>query len=292
MKPDWLQVWGTMRTSTFQTMAITIVLLLISQCSPRNNWTESYQIHVPRLERPPRIDGDLTDWKDVAFNDGVWDIYRLQRTPWYDPAINRLTDHGNEPSPAEDLSARYYLAWDEEYLYLGAEVHDNVNDVTDPNHEPKRWYFKDAVCWFIEAPRDDRSESFGEGDNAFCFVIDTSKPPWGAWWRHGTARETYVETPLPVGDVSYVIRMNPWGKSSGDFILEARVRMSATFGVSDSEWRTPKTGDEYGLEIVHTDPDGGDYGGHFLIYGKGDDDLTWGTMKLVEPVKPLERKPR
>jgi hypothetical protein len=67
--------------------------------------------------------------------------------------------------------------------------------------------------------------------------------------------------------------------------------MASTFGVSDGEWRAPKIGDEYGLEIVHTDPDGGDYGGHFLIYGKGDDDSTWGTMKLVGPVKPLERKP-
>jgi len=72
----------------------------------------------------------------------------------------RLTDHGiapsvsagnglKEPPPEEDLQARYYTAWDDKYLYLGAEVKDNVNDVTDPQHEPKRWYYKDAICWFI-----------------------------------------------------------------------------------------------------------------------------------------------
>jgi len=267
------------------------VLVLLSQCNSPNKWAECYPIHVPKLEHPPRIDGDLTDWKNVAFSDGVWDIQRLQHTAWYDPSMNRLTDHGNEPPPEDDLSARYYLAWDDEFLYLGAEVRDNVNDVADPNHEPKRWYFKDAVCWFFEAPRDGKPESFGEGDHAFCFVIDTSKPAWGAWWRHGDAKQAYIESPLPPEAVTYAIRMNPWGGSRGDFILEARVRLAATFGAASAEWKGPRVGDEYGLEIVHTDPDGGGYGGHFLIYGKGDDDATWGIMKLVGPVRPLPRKP-
>ena len=89
-------------------------------------------ILVPLLETPPRIDGDLSEWKDRAFHDGLWDIYRVQQAPWYDQKRNRLTDHGNEPRPEDDLSARYYLAWDSRYLYFGAEVHDNVNDVDDP----------------------------------------------------------------------------------------------------------------------------------------------------------------
>ena len=271
-------------------LAVTI-LLLFSQCSSPNRWAEFSLIDVPRLERPPRIDGDLSDWKQLAFSDGVWDIRRLQHSPWYDPSMNRLTDHGNEPFPEDDLSARYYLAWDDEFLYLGAEVRDNVNDVADPKHEPKRWYFKDAVCWFIEAPRDSKSESFGEGDHAFCFVIDTSKPAWGAWWRHGDAKRSYIESPLPPEAVTYAIRMNPWRGSGGDFILEARVRLAATFGAASAEWKGPSVGDEFGLEIVHTDPDGGGYGGHFLIYGKGDDDSTWGTMKLVGPATPLSRNP-
>src|SRR5213592_3154764 len=185
-----------------------------------------YPIRVPRLERPPVIDGDLSEWKYVAFTDGLWDILRLRQAQWYDPSINRLTDHGiaptvsagnglKEPPPEEDLQARYYTAWDEKYLYLGAEVKDNVNDVTDPQHEPKRWYYKDAICWFIEAPREDTAKKFGVGDNAFCFVIDARKPPYGAWWRHGALGRTYIEEPLPA---DYAIRMNPWGGSKGDFI--------------------------------------------------------------------------
>jgi hypothetical protein len=161
-----------------QRKIVAVIFFLLSfQCHAQWDWKDCYPILVPRLESAPHIDGDLSDWNNRAFSDGVWDICRLRYAPWYDPAINRLTDHGNESSPADDLRARYYMAWDDEYLYLGAEVHNNVNDVSDPQHEPKRWYFKDAVCWFIEAPRHGTSKKFGQGDNAFCFVIDTAKPP-------------------------------------------------------------------------------------------------------------------
>jgi hypothetical protein len=246
---------------------------------------------IPRLEKAPVIDGDLSEWKYVAFTDGVWDMLRLRQAPWYDPGINRLTDHGNEPAIEDDLQARYYMAWDDKYIYLGAEVKDNVNDVTDPQPEPKRWYFKDAICWFIEAPREDVAKKFAEGDNAFCFVIDARKPAEGAWWRHGAPGKTYIEEPLPRNAVDYAIRMNPWGRSKGDFILEARVEMAPTFGVSSPRWHAPRAGDVYSLEIVHTDPDGGDYGGHMLIYGRGDDDSTWGSMVLTGPIQPIVRKP-
>ena len=243
-------------------------------------WTEEGTIVVPRLSQPAVIDGDLSEWKDVAFTDGAWDIDRLSHTSWYDPERNRLTIHENESPLEDDLRGTYYVAWGQEYLYLGAEVRDNVNDVDDPEHEDKRWYYKDCVCWFIEAPRDENSESFGQGDNAFCFVIDTSRPSYGVWWRHGAPGLKYVEEPLPADAVDYQIRMDPWGRSDADFILEARVQMAATFGQSDPDWTPPQIGDVYSLEIVHTDPDGGGYGGHFLIYGTGDDDATWGKMVL------------
>ena len=244
-----------------------------------------YPIRVPRLERTPVIDGDLSDWKHHAFSDGLWDIARLAHSPWYDPKINRLTDHGNERASEDDLAARYYIAWDSEHLYLGAEVKDNRNDVSDPAHEPKRWYYKDAICYFIEAPRMPHAKKFGVADNAFCFVIDASKPNYGSWWRHGAPGKTYIEEPIPKSAVQYSIRP----RQQGDFTLEARIAMAPTLGVSSPDWQPPRIGDIYGLEIVHTDPDGGDYGGHFLIYGRGDDDSTWGRMELVGPIAPIER---
>ncbi len=267
-------------------------------------------LRIPKLLAAPKIDGDLSDWKEAAFHDGVWDIHRLLGASWFDPARNRLTDHGGEPAPGEDLAARYYLAWDDRYLYFGAEVVDNESDVSDPAPapEPKRWYYKDSVSLFIEAPRDEIPESFGRGDNAFCFVADPAKPPDGAWWRHGDATRTYIEEPLPKEAVDYVVRPVPRGASRGDFVLEARVDMAATLGKSDPDWRPPRPrrpeilpgcpqpgilfpdeGDRIGLMIVHCDPDGGGYGGHLLIYGRGDDDATWSTAELTAAKPPLVR---
>lgn len=270
----------------FKAFALTLTgVLLVSAGQDGDPY--NYPLDVPRLESAPVIDGDLSEWRDHAFSDGVWDMARIAKTPWYDPARNRLTLHGEEPSADEDLSARYYIAWDDEYLYLGAAVRDNVNDVVDPAHEPKRWYYKDAICWFIEAPRSNVAKNFGEGDNAFCFVIDEQRPSYAAWWRHGARGKTYIEEPIPADAVDYVVKMTG---HEGDFTLEARVAMKPTLGANSPQWRAPKVGDVYGLAIVHTDPDGGDYGGHFIIYGTGDDDSTWGLMKLASPVEPIERK--
>jgi cellulose/xylan binding protein with CBM9 domain len=279
-------------TYTSHTMLLLVLLAVAFSLFAQKPDPYNYPISVPRLERPAVIDGDLSDWKRNAFNDGLWDIARLAQSPWYDPKINRLTDHGNEPAAEEDLAARYYIAWDSQYLYFGAEVTDNSNDVSDPAHEPKRWYFKDAICWFIEAPRTSQAKKFGVGDNAFCFVIDTSKPNYGAWWRHGAPGKTYIEEPIPKSALQYAIRMQPNPKRKGDFTLEARIAIAPTLGVSSPDWRPPRIGDIYGLEIVHTDPDGGDYGGHFLIYGRGDDDSTWGRMELAGPARSIERSSR
>ena len=251
----------------------------------------TFEISLPYLEKEPVINGDLSDWKDNAYSDGAWDIWRVSYSDWYQPERNRLTDHGNEPRPEEDLQSRYYMAWDSLYLYLGAEVHDNVNDVLDSEHQPKRWYFKDCISWFVEAPHDNLAESFKQGDNAFCFIADAKKPGYGAWWRHGTANESYVEEALPKQAVNYTLRMDPWKKNSADFILEARVNMAMILAKSDSNWRPPRIGDEYSVEIVHTDPDGGGYGGHLILYGRGDNDGTWTKMILSGPKKPIERKP-
>jgi len=277
---------------------IALALPLLSVCcqgakrESSERWDpEHYNVRVPRLKVPPQIDGDLSDWRSVAFSDGLWDIARLRQAPWFDPAIIRLTDHGCEPSPEEDLQARYYLAWDETYFYFGAEVHDNVNDTKDPQHEPMRWYFKDAVCFFIEAPADGIAEHFGAGDSAFCFVIDSNMPSYGAWWRHGSNTKTFVEEVIPQSAVNYALRMDPWKRGRGDFILEARVNMASTLGRCDPHWHAPRPGDVYRLQIVHTDPDGGEYGAHFLLYGQGDDDSTWARMILTDPIEPLGRKP-
>ncbi|MCB0842536.1 MAG: hypothetical protein KDE26_04625 [Bacteroidetes bacterium] len=270
---------------------INILFSILLPCSISYSQAQSVDyIEIPYLDKDITIDGDLTEWKEYAFHDGVWDIHRLKYTPWYQPSRNRLTDHGNEPTSDKDLSARYYMAWDSVYLYLGAEVIDNVNDIIPHKPEPYRWYYKDCVAWFIEAPGDTANETFGQGDNAFCFVVDPKKPFNGAWWRHGAPDTTYLEEPVPSSAVDYEIKMGRKKKDKASFVLEAKVNMAMTLGRSDPAWKAPSIGDIYRLMIVHCDPDGGDYGGHLLIYGKGDDDETWTEVKLGGSITPVLRK--
>ncbi|GAB4422840.1 MAG: hypothetical protein OHK0039_39160 [Bacteroidia bacterium] len=239
---------------------------------------------IPYLDHAPQIDGDLSDWKAAAFHDGLWDIYRVQHSPWYDPARNRLTVHDSSDLPDSDLLARYYLAWDTCALYLGAEVLDNINDVTDPHHAPRRWYYKDAIAWFVEIPRDTVAETFGEGDHGFAFVADSSYPAYGAWWRHGTADSSYLEAALPAA--TYRLRWVPQPGYPAAYTLEARIDLCDLLGDH------PRVGDPWGLMIVHCDPDGGAYGGHLLLYGQDDRDSTWHTVRLTGPQRPLVRRDR
>lgn len=266
------------------------VIVYLFLASPIILFADEPVIHIPMLPTAPVIDGDLSEWKDLAFSDGVWDIDRLRHTSWFEPWRNRLTDHGNEPHPHNDLRARYYTAWDSNYLYFGVEAVDNVNDVVDPSPEDKRWYFKDSICWFMEAPRDEAPEFFGQGDNALCFVIDTDRPQYAAWWRHGAPGKNYIEEPIPTQAVEYEIQMTPQNSSAGDFTLEARVAMNPTLGESDPNWQPPEIGHVYSLEIVHCDPDGGSYGGHFILYGTGDNDNTWRKAILVGPNSTTQRE--
>ena len=73
-------------------------------------------LYIPQLVQEPIIDGDLSEWKDYAHNDGVWDMRRIAQTSFYvldRGARNRLTVHGDEGSIENDKSARYYKAREE-----------------------------------------------------------------------------------------------------------------------------------------------------------------------------------
>ena len=126
--------WLATHGGWFSALMVASIALLFAQCSSPKGWKDSSAMEVPKLEHAPVIDGDLSEWKDLAFSDGSWDIDRLRHAPWFDSTVNRLTNHGERERPEDDLTARYYIAWDDRYLYLGAEVHDNVNDIVDPRH--------------------------------------------------------------------------------------------------------------------------------------------------------------
>ncbi len=282
--------------STAQRIFLLFMLPLLAACQapePKGAAEKNAPfLSIPYISTPVQLDGKLEEWKEKAYCDGWWDLDRLRHADWYDPGRNRLTNHGEENTAADDLRSRYYIAWSDSFLYLGAEVHDNVNDVTESRHAPRRWYYKDAIAFFVEAPLDSVNESFGEGDHGFAFVIDSLRPDYAAWWRHGTADSSFIEEPLPPQAGSYAIHFDPWGQSPADYVLEAKIAMYQTFATSDPAWRAPREGDRYRLMIVHCDPDGGEYGGHLLIYGKGDADESWQELRLSGEIDGIERRER
>tara|TARA_B110000046_G_scaffold89098_2_gene97239 strand:- start:2276 stop:3163 length:888 start_codon:yes stop_codon:yes gene_type:complete len=236
-------------------------------------------LQIPFLVNKPIIDGNLDEWKENAHSDGRWDLDRVKKASWYSSKRNKLIVDIGEDTSIVDLASSYYLAWDHDYLYFGAEVIDNSNDVSESNHDSKRWYYKDAVAWFIEAPHDTIPEKFMDGNHAFAFIADTAMPDYGAWWRHGTATRPYMEQAIPSDAVEFEVLMK---KGTSNYTIEVRIDCAKTLG-SNPEFQGLKKGDSYSMMIVHCDPDGGEYGGHLLIYGAGDLDSSWSEIVLVDP---------
>lgn len=257
-----------------------LILLIAALVGCRSGAQESGLVF-PKLDIEPVIDGDLSEWKDEAFDSGVWDLERIAVSPYVTKRNRLVVDEGEDTNDV-DLKSNYYLAWKGDWLYFGAEVVDNVNDVVESKHEPKRWYYKDAIALFLEVPKDSLAEKFEKGDHGFAFVIDTSYPDYGAWWRHGGENQSYIEEPLPNSMTSYKVRMAPTPDGVASYVLEARINVREAVGAPIQPWGRYQGGERYGFMIVHCDPDGGEYGGHLLIYGKGDLDSSWEEMTFSE----------
>lgn len=232
-------------------------------------------LRIPKLTSAPKVDGNLSDWENQAHSDGWWTLERVTTQPWFNSKTNRLKSELTENSAINDLSGRYFMAWSDSALHFGAVVIDNQIDVNDPAHEPKRWYYKDAVAWFVEWPADTISERFEKGNHGFCFIADTTMPDYGAWWRHGEGNKSYVEEPLPKGDCEFAAALEIQSDGAFKYTIEATISAGLLGPIK------PTYGALIRLAVVNCDPDGGAHGGHLIIYGQGDDDSTW-TMVILD----------
>jgi len=93
---------------------ISLAILLVYQGA----FSQGGLKELPYLYDAPIIDGNLDEWKESAFSDGAWNIDRVKRSSWYNPKRNRLTVEENEDPEGIDLEATYYMAWDQNYIYL------------------------------------------------------------------------------------------------------------------------------------------------------------------------------
>ena len=116
----------------FLALAAAIWPLALNDAAAHLSSAESFDVPKLPAGTTVTIDGDLSDWKDQAqdFN-GIWTIQRVAQQPWY-TTCNMWNDTGLEPAgtalTSEDLAVQYYMAWDDDFLYFGAEVLDNVYD--------------------------------------------------------------------------------------------------------------------------------------------------------------------
>ena len=154
-----------------------------------------------------------------------------------------------------------------------------------------RWYFKDAICFFIEAPADRVAEQFGAGDNAFCFVIDSYMPSYGAWWRHGTATKTFVEEAIPAVGRQLCDPDGPLEARSGRLHPGSTCRHGADAWADATQLARAEAGRRLQAgDRSHRPRRRVTTEAHFLLYGQGDDDSTWARMILTDPIEPIERK--
>ncbi len=141
---------------------------------------------VPRLSAPPTIDGNLEEWESLpAMRLGTDPVQAKYFPLWGGPL---------------DLSAKAWLAWDENNLYFAAEVTDNV---LQQDHVPDRMWQNDSVQIAldplldkVEGSPDDREFGWallGEAMVPFCwrgtvqdlrldFIAQVAKKPDGRGW--------------------------------------------------------------------------------------------------------------
>ncbi|HEU20420.1 MAG TPA: hypothetical protein ENO00_13770, partial [Deltaproteobacteria bacterium] len=156
-----------------------------------------------------------------------------------------FNDNGPQPFDDIDLSANWYSAWDETYLYVYVEVSD---DIVNQNHTT--WWQND--CFDAKIDPDIFVDNTGE---VFCFTmtcmdsIDVDESLWGGVRNLvETAGGGWTETERPTRE-DYARKLTDEG-----YVLECRLMW---------EWVTtaskgpiyPEVGDVYGFAIMIHDND-------------------------------------
>ena len=252
------------------------LILIVSILAPSTGMAKDRpygSVDAYKAIKPIVIDGVLDDWAEVKWievSEGASFVSGNE--------FNSLSDDGaSEPAGTAltdaDLSSKISLRWDEEYLYIAANVIDNVRDLNPTAHESV-WYLRDAVTLFLDVPKDGDGAPWISGDHSFSFTADNEITNW---WRHGDVTG-HRELPMPNSVKSVVVQ-----GSEGNYLLEAAIPMEI-LNEFTPDWVGPFEGKEIGFLLLLTDMDGTNAPivAQLMYGGDGDHDGTWSTLRLVD----------
>jgi hypothetical protein len=264
-------------------VAIGVGLSMLLATSASAHLSSAVTVEAPMLSFKPTIDGDLSDWEDFAWTDGVWDLQRLQQQPYF-TACSGIFDSGVEPEgtpmTAADLSGEYFHAWDMDGIYLGVKTTDNVHDTVTSIDDANDWWLKDSCAWYFDVPHDGDGVPYIQGDHVIDFVADDTYPSNGKKWDHGDADGHQRGADLP-DTVQYAVAID--AVSGTSYVIEAFVPFAETLIAVNPEFQPAVGLTIGGGMIVHTDADLGeeDFGGQFCLNSTGDDDGEWGDWTFA-----------
>ena len=221
---------------------------------PEGEIVHAAGIHGP----PPGVDGDLSEWTNLA--------YAIDQ-----PAFGRENWQG-----ADDLSARWNIAWDEQYLYIALKVKDDVF-VRSEQATGQNLFRSDSLEILLDIdPGSRQKEILTERD--FQLGIspgNLAQPPATA--------EAYLWLPdddaHPVGGVNLAAKLTP-----GGYEMEIAVPWQI-FNVA------PFAGEGFAFTLTSNDDDTpGSAEQESQVSSVKDrkliDPLTWGILVLDQPTGP------
>ena len=278
------------------TLGVVVALSLVAMFAG-GAWAHSgAEGDVPKLLFKPTIDGDISEWEEFAFTDGVWDIDRITGQPWFSTAtglldaVNDQTNESNEPDGSalgpDDLTTQYWLAWDDEGMWGGVRAQDNVHDVGASNLLPSRWPWRDACSWFVDVMHEGFAEPNVIGHHIWSFVAEYPQREGTHWWRHGEADVENLEVAAPP-NVASMARVGG-GNFDADYEIEMFMPWDNMIALSPNF--NPSEGWVIGIVVVSTDPDGTtpdggdiqDWGGQYVLWGSGAEN---GDFTLSAPIE-------
>ncbi|MSR81743.1 MAG: hypothetical protein EXS58_02300 [Candidatus Latescibacteria bacterium] len=226
-------------------------------------------VEAAHVQAPPKVDGDLEEWSGARW---------ITLAPGDSLVGGKLGDDGPAEGPGvagtgADLSGRLALQWDEQWLYLAAQIRDNVHDVE--GGDQGRWFCRDGVALFLDVPHDGDGPTWFVGDHAFVFTADAALPPEARWWRHGDQQGRQEGLAPP--QTQLALNMEGTG-----YTLEAAMPM-AVLSLFTPAFHAPFTGRILGFMLLVTDPDGGPrpFGGQLSYGGESDNEASWAQLRLL-----------